>query len=101
MSQIDWVTESHDLLWPTHCDLWHLKQSVTILCLFVYSAIDQAVLLNEMGRMFVHFNERRLAYKYYFKSNDIVIPAEDMPRFGRYEDEIKPLLVSYSVHDQY
>ncbi len=44
----------------------------------VYTAIDQAVLLNELGRMFVHFGERGLAVSHYRKSIDVDI-SEQIP----------------------
>ena len=58
-------------------------------------AIDQAVLLNELGRMFVHFNERQLAVSHYRKSIDVNITEQIPIRYDEqsYDNAMVPLLI--------
>ena len=61
----------------------------------VYIAIDQAVLLNELGRMFVHFGERGLAVSHYRKSSDVDISKEIPIRYDEQSFEASVVTESY------
>jgi hypothetical protein len=43
-----------------------------------FEDLDKCVILNEMGRMFLHFGERRLAISSYIKSSDIELSLKDI-----------------------
>ena len=62
-----------ELLQNRMCQIGNL--SCTTCCLIsFFSACDQAVALNEMARMFVHYGERSNAVEFYRKSSNIKIP---------------------------